>query len=472
MGSANKISFKGKKYKSFIDLCNKFNLPESRVRARLKRNWSLGEALEVVFKKSESPGRNKKIVVQGKVYKSIKLACKALSIKNYYTVAQRLNKYNFTIDQAFGFTKPPQKKASNAIKIKIGKKIFSSKKTAAEFYKIDQRLVITRMNRGWTLEEAYGLKTKKLDKNKIYDNSGNKRKGFVYLISNRNNNKKYVGITIGSIQDRFNSHLYQASKKSNKESLEYSIWLLGSDSFSVKQIKKAEVDKLGSLERFYIKKFKTLKPYGYNINTGGAGIFGGKKYDIPLILEGKIFFSLSDVASHLSLNVSTIGARIRSGWNLEKAIKQKVRNIKKIKYKEIEYESKNHLARAFGIPISTMRSRIESGWSISKAINTPIIKKKNTELFPFKYKNKNFYNFSSLAKFVGLKPATLIARLKSGKKLEKIIKEKVKSKKIAINGKEFLTLKEAAKFYKINYNLVLQRINRDKYSIRRALELD
>ena len=58
----------------------------------------------------------------------------------------------------------------------------------------------------------------KIYKNKIYDKSGNKRKGFVYLISNRNNNKKYVGITIGSIQDRFNSHLYQASTKSNKES--------------------------------------------------------------------------------------------------------------------------------------------------------------------------------------------------------------------------------------------------------------
>ncbi len=31
MGSAVKISFKGKKYNSFKELCNKFNLPESRV---------------------------------------------------------------------------------------------------------------------------------------------------------------------------------------------------------------------------------------------------------------------------------------------------------------------------------------------------------------------------------------------------------------------------------------------------------
>ena len=112
-------------------------------------------------------------VVSGKIstqniqgVKSIKLACKALNIKNYYTVAHRLKKTNFTIDQAFGFADPPKKKQSNAIKIRIGKKSFNSKKAAAEFYKIDQRLVITRMKRGWTLEEAYGLKAKKIDKNK------------------------------------------------------------------------------------------------------------------------------------------------------------------------------------------------------------------------------------------------------------------------------------------------------------------
>lgn len=471
MGKAINQRFKGKIYNSFTELCSNFNLSEGAVRARLKRKWTLEQALGIIFRKSESPGRNQKIEVNGKTYKSIKLACKALKIKNYYTVAQRLKKYNYTIRQAFGIDPPPKKESSTAIKTYIGGKKFESKRAASKHFKIDEKLVSNRIKRGWTVDEAYGLKDKSLDKNRIFDKKGKKRKGYIYLITNKYNEKKYVGITIGDIKERFNSHLYDASKKSNKESLEYAIWVYGSSNFTYKKLKEVNVNRLGTLERYYIKKLNTKKPSGYNINSGGAGIFGGIKYKIPIILDDQIFFSLSDVARFLNVRVATISARIRQGWKIKDAIKKKIRLIKKIKFNNIEYESKNHAARAFGLSISTVRGRLDSGWTIKKAFTTKIKKRKNTNLLPFNYKGKKFKTFSTLAKAVGLKPATLIARLRNGKKIHEALKTKVKSKKIRINGQEFKNFKEATKYFKIDYNLALQRINRDKFTTKEALEI-
>jgi len=86
---------------------------------------------------------------------------------------------------------------------------------------------------------------------------------------------------------------------------------------------------MGSLERYYIKKLKTKIPNGYNINSGGAGVFGGINYKIPIILDDEIFFSLSDVARYLDINVSTISQRIRSGLTIKEAIKKKLDQLKK-----------------------------------------------------------------------------------------------------------------------------------------------
>ena len=377
MWNSKKQKFNNKIYNSFTELCSNFGLTEGCVRARLKRGWSLEEALETIYRKNDSGGTDKEIEVNGIQYKSIKIACKSLKIKNYDKVYQRLKNKNYTVEQAFGLEPPPKKKSSTAIKITIGSKKFESKRAAAIFHKIDERIISNRIKRGWTIEEAYGLKNKSPNKNKIFLKNGKKRQGYIYLTSNKFNKKLYVGITIGSIKERFNSHLYLANKQSNKDSLEYAIWNHGSDQFTYKKLKKAPVDKMGSLERYYIKKLKTKIPNGYNINSGGAGVFGGINYKIPIILDDEIFFSLSDVARYLDINVSTISQRIRSGLTIKEAIKKKIRSIKKVKFNNIEYDSINHAARALGFKVSTVVGRIKAGWTLDKALKKKVKNKKN-----------------------------------------------------------------------------------------------
>jgi group I intron endonuclease len=91
----------------------------------------------------------------------------------------------------------------------------------------------------------------------------------IYLITNLENKKQYVGITKFSITERF----YQHTKRGFI--LTEAIKKYGEDKFSIELIE--EVDTAGrayELEQYYIKEYNSKIPYGYNITDGGDGIFG------------------------------------------------------------------------------------------------------------------------------------------------------------------------------------------------------
>jgi group I intron endonuclease len=91
----------------------------------------------------------------------------------------------------------------------------------------------------------------------------------IYLITNLENKKQYVGITKFSITERF----YQHSKRGFL--LTEAIKKYGEDKFFIELIE--EVDSVGrayELEQYYIKEYNTKVPYGYNLTDGGDGIFG------------------------------------------------------------------------------------------------------------------------------------------------------------------------------------------------------
>ena len=91
----------------------------------------------------------------------------------------------------------------------------------------------------------------------------------IYLITNLENNKKYVGLTKFSITERF----YQHTKRGFI--LTEAIKKYGENKFFIELIE--EVDTAGKayeLEQYYIKEYNTKVPYGYNLTDGGDGIFG------------------------------------------------------------------------------------------------------------------------------------------------------------------------------------------------------
>ena len=93
----------------------------------------------------------------------------------------------------------------------------------------------------------------------------------IYKITNLVNNKNYIGQTINSIDKRFKKHLSQVNCKNICSALYSAINKYGKDNFMVESIIVGNYtkDELNDLEMFYIKKYNSLSPNGYNLQSGG-----------------------------------------------------------------------------------------------------------------------------------------------------------------------------------------------------------
>lgn len=91
--------------------------------------------------------------------------------------------------------------------------------------------------------------------------------GFIYLITNNINNKKYVGQTIGSIQERWNQHL-RATRDKGSRHLYDAIKLYGYQSFSIQELEEVPNDWLNERECYWISYYDSFAN-GYNMTSGG-----------------------------------------------------------------------------------------------------------------------------------------------------------------------------------------------------------
>lgn len=91
----------------------------------------------------------------------------------------------------------------------------------------------------------------------------------VYLITNIENKKQYVGITKFSIEERFFQHTKRGFL------LTEAIQKYGEQNFFIELVEEVEsAERAYELEIFYIQKYNTKVPNGYNLTDGGDGIFG------------------------------------------------------------------------------------------------------------------------------------------------------------------------------------------------------
>jgi group I intron endonuclease len=98
--------------------------------------------------------------------------------------------------------------------------------------------------------------------------------GCIYKITNLINGKLYIGLSRNTAEHRFKGHLYSI-KGNSKTYLSKAIRKYGVENFKVETICKCnKIESLKVLEKYYIKKFKSKYPNGYNLTDGGDGVFG------------------------------------------------------------------------------------------------------------------------------------------------------------------------------------------------------
>lgn len=110
-----------------------------------------------------------------------------------------------------------------------------------------------------------------------------KIKGMIYKISNKNNDKLYIGQVVSHRKNkgkyrpfgyvgRFNDHVSEAINNTKKKQCTYlnnAIRLYGRDSFEVELLEICNREDTDEREKHYIQAYNSLYPNGYNLTKGG-----------------------------------------------------------------------------------------------------------------------------------------------------------------------------------------------------------
>lgn len=98
-----------------------------------------------------------------------------------------------------------------------------------------------------------------------------------YLITNKVNDKKYVGITSKDKESRFKKHVKDACSKKHNMAIHKAIRKYGADNFELSVLDTAETwEDLCDLEKHCIIQYNSKTPNGYNLTDGGSGTLGYK----------------------------------------------------------------------------------------------------------------------------------------------------------------------------------------------------
>jgi group I intron endonuclease len=90
--------------------------------------------------------------------------------------------------------------------------------------------------------------------------------GYIYKITNKVDQKVYIGQTSRDLELRWKEH---KKKGSNCKYLKAAIENHGVENFKFELICISFDENLNDLEMFYIKKYNSLVPLGYNLRNGG-----------------------------------------------------------------------------------------------------------------------------------------------------------------------------------------------------------
>ena len=140
--------------------------------------------------------------------------------------------------------------------------------------------------------------------------------GFIYLVSNNINDKKYIGQTKRTVEERWSDHL--SKLQSDVNYFHNAILKHGKEHFYIETIDivtAKDPDTLNEIlnkgEIYYIAKYNTVHPNGYNLTNGGGNTsFTILKPVCQYDFEGNYiatYESINSASEQLGINRKGIG---------------------------------------------------------------------------------------------------------------------------------------------------------------------
>lgn len=133
--------------------------------------------------------------------------------------------------------------------------------------------------------------------------------GIIYMISNNINNKKYIGKTSRSLEDRWKEHIRKYNNP-NSGSYNYTIYKAfrkyGIQNFECKQIEECPNNIINEREQYWINYYNSYLD-GYNMTEGGEGHL--KYADEELLSLWNKGFSLTEISKIIGINLGYLSTR-------------------------------------------------------------------------------------------------------------------------------------------------------------------
>lgn len=164
--------------------------------------------------------------------------------------------------------------------------------------------------------------------------------GYIYKITNRINEKIYIGKTLQPIYIRFKEHCKDAFRDRNeKRPLYAAMRKHGTENFEIELIEEISIDKLSEREMYWIEKYNSYHN-GYNATKGGDG---KQLYDYQAIIKGFLSGKLiKELAIEFECCEDTISQALKSA-----NIDTKQNSVKNTYKKLIAYDLNDNVIQEF-----------------------------------------------------------------------------------------------------------------------------
>ena len=344
-------------------------------------------------------------------------------------------------------------------------KTFESISGACRYYNLNYNTVSKRLINGWSIEEAFELVQRY--------------------------NKSYNQITVGG--KKFKS-ISSAAKFYNLDNIAvirrlYNGWSI-EEAFELVEriidpitIKDKIFKNIKEACKYYNKNYDKVR---YRLSRGWtveeAFDFIERYYDNykPIIVDDKKFESISEACRYYNLDIHNTMSRLnKGGWSIEEAFGLVERNKKEEIFLEGKtFKSLADACRYYKSDISLVHSRIIAGWSIEDAIFRPLTC--STEGKNIIIDGKCFISIAQACRYfnsnynTNLNYSTVKSRItKCGWSVEEafeLVPRNNSCKHIIVEGKEFKSIKEACDYYNLDPYIIRNRLRED-WSVEEAFEL-
>lgn len=156
----------------------------------------------------------------------------------------------------------------------------------------------------------------------------------IYIIRNTINDKVYIGQATDTAE-RWKKHIYDAryENKNNieKQVIHKAMIKYGYENFYY-EILESQIDNYNEREQYWIKKYNSLIPNGYNVSPGGDGVGGGFESPNSLIKDKETLLKIISEISSSNKTFANIARKYKIGEEVISAINQGYR------YKQDNFE--------------------------------------------------------------------------------------------------------------------------------------